>query len=231
MTQPDRRAIVNLRRHYRAYVDGLTYVHPVRRYGVEIAAGILGTVYGLSALIYLRSFSSGTGIAIGLIVFAVMSAAAKSKSKDGRLQLASTGEPVWAALVQANSMLFQPGNIDLPCLVLFSFEPAGGHLDYMQRLAAGVFDLKETRQNDPDLRYVANLVTNERAYKYRRRILPISFTGGPIVYCADLIVVRSCLPTGYLTARILPCIAQPGEKGAIELLPWTIAGGQNRDNP
>lgn len=229
MTQPDLQSILNLRRRYRAYIEDLTRVSPAQRYAGELTGVAIGVVLIVVGFAAVRDPWGMVAIAVVLFVLAIASALNKHKSEDGRLKIAQSGVPVWGVLVQANSMLFQPGNTDLPCLVLFSFEPAGGHIEYMQRLAAGIFDLKNVRQSDPDLRYVSTLVTNESALKYRRRKLPISFTGGPTVYCADLIITRSSLPAGYITEKVLPCIAEPGESGALELLPWWLAAG--KDNP
>jgi hypothetical protein len=129
-----------------------------------------------------------------------------------------------AVLVQANGLLYHRGPFSLPCLVLFTFDPEYGQDPaYMENLARRVYHLKDTEQVVPDLRYVAELVTNEEPERYRRRLLPVSFTGGPKVYAADLWIRRKYLRGGYLTDPFLPCIAEPGEEGGLELVPYWIA--------
>jgi hypothetical protein len=134
------------------------------------------------------------------------------------------GLPVTGYLVQANATLFKPGGETLPCLVLFSFQPeVEGDADYMRHLADRIYALKNTTPSDTDGRYIAGLTTDERAVPYRRRRLPYSFTDGSTIYCADLWVKRAYLPGGYLRTNALPCLAEPGETGGIELVPaWLL---------
>lgn len=136
----------------------------------------------------------------------------------------SSGVPVMTVLVQANGLLYRRGPFALPCLVLFTFDPDYGQdADYMENLARRVYHLKDTHQVVPDLQYVVALVTDEEAERYRRRPLPVSFTGGPLVYAADLWVKRKYLRGGYLSGPWLPCIAEPGQEGGLELVPWWLA--------
>jgi hypothetical protein len=97
----------------------------------------------------------------------------------------------------------------------------------MKELAHRVMALKETTQTDLDLRFVAKLTTDERAVHWRRRRVPISMTGGPTVYAADLVLQRSFLRSGYITEDVFPCIAEPGEIGMLELIPWWVAAGHD----
>lgn len=146
---------------------------------------------------------------------------AVEKRFAGLLTIGLRGVPVTGYLVQANEALFQPGTeTSLPALVLFSFQPeVDGDVGYMSSLARRVYRLKNTQFPDADSSYVASLTTNEQAVPYRRRALPLSFTDGSTIYCADLWIQRSDLRGGCLTASQLPCLAEPGESGGIELVP------------
>jgi hypothetical protein len=126
---------------------------------------------------------------------------------------------VTAALVQANEALYRPGPDDLPCMVLITFEDLPNQDRYLRRLAEHMYALKGLDLDDPDERYVSSLITDERAKQYRRRSLPPSFTGGPVVYAADLRIHRPFLRHGYLVGKLLPCLAEPGDQGCIEMLP------------
>ncbi|MES2459767.1 MAG: hypothetical protein V4671_04230 [Armatimonadota bacterium] len=134
-----------------------------------------------------------------------------------------TGTPVNAFLVQANGALLHAQRQTLPCLVLISFQPeVSGEIDYMQSLARRVYALKNTQPTDADSQFVAGLTTNERAVPGRRRLLPLSFTDGSTIYCADLLVRPDYLQGSHIQSDILPCIAEPGLGGGIELVPWWL---------
>jgi hypothetical protein len=129
------------------------------------------------------------------------------------------GVQVRAALVQANSELLAPGPNDQPCLVLFSFDERVAE-EEMLDLASRVFALKNTNPKQHDLAFVARLTTDEVFVYYGRERLPRSFAGRLEYYVSHLYVHRPFLQSGYLDGRILDCIAEPGERGMIELLPW-----------
>jgi hypothetical protein len=137
--------------------------------------------------------------------------------------LSGRGRRVTAVLVQANMQLFQPGTNDLPCLVLISFD--AGPQD-VQRLAGRLYDAKRAVPSNDMERYVSRILSDSDAgaQYHRRRRLPDEFTGGlPPIYAADLWIHRPFLRQGYLTPedRWFPCIAEPGDRGGIELLPFS----------
>ena len=133
------------------------------------------------------------------------------------------GVPMNAFLVQANAALMKTQNQTLPCLVLISFQPeVSGEIEYMQALARRVYSLKNAHPDDSDSRFVAGLTTNERAVPGRRRPLPLSFTDGSTIYCADLMVRPAYLQGLRLQSDLLPCVAESGPDGGIELIPWWL---------
>jgi hypothetical protein len=227
LTQPDVQSTQEVRRRYRAFFEELHHKSFAQRYGVAIALGCLGALFVFNAIVFAQGAIAGISSGIAFIIFGVALAKRNAPKVTRRMQLAEKGIPVWGVLVQAHQNIFSPGKDNHYCLVLFSFEPAGGHLDYMKDLAHRVAELKETQQTDLDLRFVANLTTDERAVQWRRRRVPVSMTGGPTVYAADLALVRSFLRAGYITEDVFPCIAEPGEIGMLELMPWWIAAGHD----
>ena len=148
-------------------------------------------------------------------------AASQQKKHEEVGRIVRNGVPVTAFLVQANQALFSPGPFSsLPCLVLFSFQPeVGGDFDYMEFLAHKLFGYKENPPATTDGRALSLLTSDEKAVRYRRRKLPVSFTDGSTVYCADLWIKRAYLPGGHLQTRRLTCLAEPGEAGGLELVP------------
>jgi hypothetical protein len=156
--------------------------------------------------------------------FALRAIQASERSFERLHALVVHGIPVTGYLVQANEALFRPGNEEaLPALVLFSFQSeVDEERGYMGALARKVYRLKNTMPLDPDGRFVASLTTDERAVPHRRRQLPLSFTDGSTIYCADIWIRRADLRGGCLTTGQLPCLAEMGEGGGIELVPASL---------
>jgi hypothetical protein len=152
--------------------------------------------------------------------------------RDARLRaLVQNGTVVDAYLIQACSALFRPQDEALPSLVLFTFQPeVAAEPEYLRHLARRVFSLKSTRQPDVDGRFVAGLTTEERGVPGRRRQLPLSFTDGSVIYCADLWVQPAHLKGGCLEGNVLHCIAEPGATGGVELVPWWLLSDPDRSS-
>lgn len=129
-----------------------------------------------------------------------------------------------AAVVQANYILYEPGVEGAPCLVLFSFDPSTPW-ELLLELADLMGELKGTDPSDPDLQIIANYVTDETFRYHDRKPIPRSLTEGFEIFAADLWLHRSYLRDGLLsdTEIPLPCLAGPGDKGGIELLPFDEA--------
>ena len=233
MTQPDEQSIADVRRRYSAYVAGQNRGGFLRQYAIELvllgvgmslfAGGILFLLLGIVGIF-------GIVIGLGIIVIALFSLFYRRKWAVGQANLMRTGVPVSGIVVAFNEQLSAPGSFSMSCVVLISFEPAGNDRGFMSLLALRVSELQGTTQTDKDLRYISGLVAEVYKEKYCRRKLPASLTWGPTVHCAHLRVVRACLPEGYLTGNLLPCIGIPGDKGPLELLPWQIAAGQDMSN-
>lgn len=137
-------------------------------------------------------------------------------------QLAEQGRLVIAFIAMANSSLMSPGQGDAPCLALFVFEEQEGDANFLIALVDRLMALKGTAPSEPEEREAAVLVNDEAYVPYRRRRIPLGLTGGRTVYAVDLRIRRDRLPNGCLEMPILPCLAMPGDSGAIEMLPWQI---------
>lgn len=123
-------------------------------------------------------------------------------------EVAAHGHRVNAYVVHAPDALYRPGSRVQSCQVLISFQPeVGGDREYMQYLAHRWADQTRERQ---------------RPVRYRRRALPLELTDGSTVYCCDLFVHPGLLSSGYLSSSLLPCLAQEGETGGIELVPYWL---------
>lgn len=125
-----------------------------------------------------------------------------------------------AAVVQANARLWTPGDEDAYCDVIFSFDPAWSRQPARLEGLAGILKtLKGLGPADPNLRKIDDMLSNEAAFLYRRRPLPMNVTEGATIYLADLLIYRRFLPDRMITNRLLPIRAEPGDQGRIELLP------------
>jgi hypothetical protein len=138
-------------------------------------------------------------------------------------RLEGRGVSTTAALVQANPLLFRPGEETLPALVLVTFEEGLPDRErLLLRLAREAYDLKEYQPRNADERLVADIVlaSDEGAAYHHREPLPRGFTGGRVVYAADLWLFRPYLRHGRLEGeKLLPVLAEPGPRGGIEQLP------------
>jgi hypothetical protein len=127
--------------------------------------------------------------------------------------------PVLACLVQANSQLFdEKGPDNLPCMVVFSHDKVVT-TDELHVIAEMIMSVKGKSQQDADLALMSDMVTNETAVMYRRRRIPARFTDDRVIYAADLWITRSFIAEGYLAEREYWCLAEPTDRGGIELLP------------
>lgn len=141
---------------------------------------------------------------------------------------------VWAELVQANYTLYQPGQHSAACMVMFSFDYTV-QPDEMRKWAEQLHPLKHTNPGDPVLPdAVFPLECSDRGWYYHRRFpLPLAYTGGRVVYLADVWAhrpfidgrfrSRSELPAGQ--PRRVPILAEKKETGwaGVELIPFNEA--------
>lgn len=134
------------------------------------------------------------------------------------------GIPVTALRIQANSTLYGRGDNDAPAAVVFSFSPEvdSGHLealaDVLYEMGVGNRDYP---QDEELAAAVPVLAGSHQGWRYGRRAR-ILRAGRPEAYVADLWIHRPFLRNGYIDSdlRELPCLAEPGDSGAVELLPW-----------
>jgi hypothetical protein len=133
---------------------------------------------------------------------------------------------VSAVRVQANYEMFEPGGTSLPGLVLFTFDrEAEKRRGYLHDLATRLYALKTSDPEDEAEAGAKVIIeANEKRGEYHRRArLPKGFTGGPLVYAADIWFHRPYIPKGHFSMkeaeRFLRCIAEPGESGGFEHAP------------
>ncbi len=221
-----------------AYLDAMYAPRDVRRrfllVGTIVGALLIAAVLTL-ALIQ-ESHASWLLLPLGVVLLGrgVIALQGIRKAREQFKHLRNViqhGVPVTAYIVQAHEALYRPGRDTLPCLILFTFSPeVEQDAGYMHYLAERLFALKKKNPDDPDLRTLTNLTSDEGIVPYRRRRLPLSFTDGSTIYCADLWIKRAYLKDGYLKTNALYCLAEPGDVGGIELIPaWLLNEMENKD--
>jgi hypothetical protein len=130
------------------------------------------------------------------------------------------GRVVWGCIVQANQDLFHPANRStLPANLLYSPDRFyDDEVEELQALAMGLFGLKGTAQDDPELKRFANAITDEMA-RTMRLDLPESITDGRRVYFTTTLIHPQHLPEGYLANGFFPLVICPEKTEAVMILP------------
>ncbi|MEP6502593.1 MAG: hypothetical protein ABJD97_04655 [Betaproteobacteria bacterium] len=142
---------------------------------------------------------------------------------DRQALLLAEGTVVWAALVQANKLLFKAGPDDCPAQVVYSRDTAfDAQPQELRAIAQRIFKLKGSDPKDPLEKRIADKVTNEmdRTMGWR---LPIELTDRP-VFSAALMVWRQHIPAGVLSGASFPVLAHPDTQ-AVMIVPvefWPI---------
>ena len=114
------------------------------------------------------------------------------------------GRIVWGHIVQANQLLFQRGSQDCPAAVVYC--PAGtaaASPQYLQYLARMLFSLKGTTPADPELRPLANSLTNEVDRPYGIRV-PEKLSPRAACMMSVTFICRKHLPNRRLSSSCLP---------------------------
>ena len=129
-----------------------------------------------------------------------------------------------AALVMANSALFQEGKMDLPGLMVVSFADLE-HGDH-ERLAAcaeRVYALLERnpQQLNGEENAVRDWVGDQRAH-YDRLKVPVALAGDDSTWLVGMRLSRRAMRLGKLDQKMWPVLARPGRNESAELLPHSI---------
>lgn len=137
------------------------------------------------------------------------------KDSDGLMEvlrqqslLLAQGQIVWGGLIQANKLLFTPGQDDCPALLVYSADRYfDAHPDELRAVGRQMFALKDTNPADPVLKAAALKVSDEAARDLGFR-LPAVFSEREIS-AATFMVFRRHIPQGVLTAGLFPILTHP----------------------
>lgn len=136
-----------------------------------------------------------------------------------RKKLLQNGRVVWAHLLQANSLLFNPGFGDSPASIVYGLDAAwDDETDLLQTIAHKLHGLKGSVPDEPQLRPIAAHLTSEMD-RSMKMLVPDPICRGRELVATSIMVHRKHLPSGYLTGGLLPLIINPRETACTMILP------------
>lgn len=125
--------------------------------------------------------------------------------------LFTAGTVVWGHIIQANSLLFQPGADDCPGELVYSLTDAQRvDPDYLGQVAHQLFSLKGTEPADPDLAPIAEYLTNEMIRVFGLAV-PKTISANLPCRISTTFFVRKHLPLRRLCTPLLPIVVNPVE--------------------
>lgn len=130
---------------------------------------------------------------------------------DNLPTLFTEGTVVWGHVIQANSLLFEPGAFDCPGELVYSLEDARRvDADYLREVAHTLYSLKGTEPDDPELTPIAEYLTDEMIRVFG---LPVPRAISPNLRCriSTTFFVRKHLPLRRLCNLLLPIVVYPRE--------------------
>lgn len=124
------------------------------------------------------------------------------------------GVIVWGALIQANKLLFSPGRDDCPALLVYSSDTYfDARPQELRLIGQKIFSLKDTSPSDPELKNVAQLVSDEMGRSMGFK-LPRVFSNRDI-RAATFMVFRKHIPNGVLSAGLFPLLIHPSTEAVM----------------
>jgi hypothetical protein len=121
------------------------------------------------------------------------------------------GTIVWGYVVQANRLMYEPGDDDCPGELVYSLADAHRVTpDYLHHVASRLSSLKGTEPSDPALAQIADYLTDELIRVYG---LPVPSVVSPHAQCqiSTTFFLRKHLPGRYLLKRCMPIVVNPRE--------------------
>ena len=124
-------------------------------------------------------------------------------------ELYRSGEIVWGHVVQANSLLFQPGNIDSPAEVIYSLDdPRGIDPRHLKHVSRQLSALKGRTPHDPQARAIADHLTDEWTRRFGLAV-PTELSGPVPMLLSTIFVSRRHLPSAFLCMSLIPLLVSP----------------------
>ena len=142
------------------------------------------------------------------------------KDRKGWDSFLKRAVPVVAFPLMANSALVAGELAAAPGLVLVSFDRRAS-FPMLIELAKTVIEANADRP--ADRAWCQQLMGDLKFTLNRRRKVPSTLTNGIPVYACDLWIMSNFLKSGTVSHPVIPCMAEPGRHGRINVMPWWIA--------
>lgn len=128
---------------------------------------------------------------------------------DNKDELLKHGVVMWGHVVQANSLLFEPGADNCPGEIVYPLavgKPCD--VEELSRVAGRLFQLKGSEPTDKAERRIADHLTNERTREFGA---PIPKSCSPTMKCglSTVFFVRGHLPDRLLRSPLMPILLNP----------------------
>ena len=136
-------------------------------------------------------------------------------------RLGQTGQIIFTYVVVTNSSLKFEERAIAPALVAGNFNNGQDDLRIME-LRDTLAEHALGMWTGPETKPLATLLEDLDYTFCRRRQIPPTFTGGIDLTAFDLQIVGEYLPTRTLQIEAIPCIAEPGKKGLICMIPFFL---------
>lgn len=181
----------------------------------------------LNALLCL-GFFVGLALLVGLLLLAASDKRATRREED----TLATGRPMAAALVMANSALYDADGPEcMPGVVVFAFfEPTPQLHAALKNVAERCYECYEhaaPEQLAPPYRALALRMKDHRYRESRRTLAPPEVTGGMPVYVADVRLYRERFLDGWPEHRLVACAVTGQAEGQIAHLRLESPGSRH----
>lgn len=136
---------------------------------------------------------------------------------QGLSSVMTQGFVTWAHIVQANTLLFDDGPVDSPGEVVYCTDRDNTvSPDVLRELAGSLAQLKNTAPSNPQLRAIADHLTDERT---RAFALPVPVKGKSNVALSTTVFHRAHLPAAKITIPFFPVVVNTTGNGVVIPLP------------
>jgi hypothetical protein len=134
-----------------------------------------------------------------------------------REMLLREGRVVWGHLIQANSLIFEPGPDDVPgaCAYCPDYH-THDDLSRLAEIAGNLFKLREKSTTAEEKAFGAILAGEKE--RFFQRPVPKTLTKGSPVFASCLMINRKHLPAGVLSNSYFPILVHPDTQ-AILIVP------------
>lgn len=139
------------------------------------------------------------------------------------------GHAVWGHVIEANDLLFEPGEFDLPAGVIWSLDPlAVSRVSLLENAALALSAMKGQHIEDEEVQAFVDVLDDEIGAPLRIDV-PSRLTGGIPARFTVTIAGRKHLPEGVLGFGPCPLLVCPDQTDAVMILPSLAWPGPFRE--